>query len=207
MIPRKKTDYRRKKQTVPDHIICGLIAFSRFFADLFFKNRYGHRVVFIETIAAIPGMVGGALLHLHCLRKIKDDEGWIQKLIDEAENERMHLMTFIHIAKPTWFERVLIYVVQFEFVLFYTTFYICSSRLAHRFVGYLEEEAIQSYTDYLAEIDAGHIPNTPAPKMGIDYWDLPKDATLRDLIIAIREDECHHRDVNHHRANLLAKKT
>ena len=41
------------------------------------------------------------LIHLKSLRKIEDDKGWIKTLLEEAENERMHLMTFIHIAKPT----------------------------------------------------------------------------------------------------------
>ena len=39
---------------------------------------------------------------------MQSDNGWIRKLLDEAENERMHLMTFIEIAKPNAFERILI---------------------------------------------------------------------------------------------------
>ena len=31
-------------------------------------------------------------------------------------------------------------------------------------VGYFEEEAVFSYTEYLYEIDSGKIPNTPAPE-------------------------------------------
>jgi hypothetical protein len=37
-------------------------------------------------------MVGGALIHLKSLRSMEDDEGWIRQLLDEAENERMHLI-------------------------------------------------------------------------------------------------------------------
>ena len=206
MAPKYGIDYHLPPKKISDRLIRSFIKLLRFFADLFFKNRYAHRAVFIETIAAIPGMVGGALLHFKCLRKIKDDAGWIQTLLDEAENERVHLMTFIQIAKPTWFERILIYLAQFGFVLFYTVLYICSSGLAHRFVGYLEEEAIQSYTDYIKHIDTGAIPNGPAPTIGIHYWKLKKNATLRDLVVAVREDECHHRDVNHHLSNLIRKK-
>ena len=58
----------------------------------FFKKKYGHRAVVLETVAAVPGMVAGMLLHL------KYDKGWIKILLDEAANERMHLMTFIKIA-------------------------------------------------------------------------------------------------------------
>ena len=206
MIPGHKTHYHRPPRKLTEKLIKVFIKFLRFFADLFFQNRYAHRAVFIETIAAIPGMVGGALLHFKCLRKIKEDEGWIRTLLDEAENERMHLLTFVEVAKPYWYERVLIYMIQGFFIFFYALLYILSSGLAHRFVGYLEEEAIQSYTDYLEKIDNGTIQNLPAPHIGITYWHLNKKATLRDLIIAVRKDECHHRDVNHHLSDLIQKR-
>ena len=74
-------------------------------ADTFFAKRYGHRAVVLETVAAVPGMVGATINHLDCLRRMCDDKGWIKTLMDEAENERMHLMTFIEIAQPTLFER------------------------------------------------------------------------------------------------------
>jgi ubiquinol oxidase len=64
-------------------------------------------------------------------------------------------------------------------------------------VGYFEEEAVYSYTEYLREIDAGKIPNTPAPQIAIDYWNLAKNAKLRDVVIAVRDDEAKYRDVNH----------
>lgn len=131
----------------------------RFFADAFFKKRYGHRAVVLETVAAIPGMVGGMLIHLRCLRKIKDDEGWIRQLLEEAENERMHLMTFIHIAQPNVMERFIIIIAQLFFIVFYILLYIFSPYTAHRTVGYLEEEAVISYSQYLKEVEEGRIPN------------------------------------------------
>ena len=79
----------------------------RFFADTFFKKRYGHRAVVLETVAAVPGMVGGMLAHFKSLRKMIDDGDFIKELLEEADNERMHLMTFIAIAKPSTFERLL----------------------------------------------------------------------------------------------------
>jgi len=66
----------------------------------------------LETVAAVPGMVGGALQHLRALRRMESDRGWIRTLLEEAENERMHLMTFIHIAQPSWFERFLVLTAQ-----------------------------------------------------------------------------------------------
>ena len=169
----------------------------RFFADTFFKKRYGHRAVVLETVAAVPGMVGGMLAHFKSLRKMIDDGDFIKELLEEADNERMHLMTFIAIAKPSTFERFIIMAGQFIFGAFYTVLYIFFKRTAHRMVGYFEEEAVFSYTEYLYEIDSGKISNTPAPEIAINYWGLDKNATLREVIEVIRDDEAGHRDRNH----------
>lgn len=177
---------------------------ARFFADTFFARRYGHRAVVLETVAAVPGMVGGALQHLRSLRRMKSDDGWIHTLLDEAENERMHLMTFINIAQPTWLERLIILLAQGAFFNGFFLLYLISSRTAHRVVGYFEEEAVYSYTEYLAEVTSGKIPNTPAPQIAIDYWKLAPDARLSDVIVAVRADELHHRDVNHGFADELS---
>lgn len=151
----------------------------------------------LETVAAVPGMVGGVLLHLRSLRKFEQSGGWIKALLEEAENERMHLMTMVELVKPKWYERLLVLAVQGVFFNAYFVLYLFSPKLAHRIVGYLEEEAIHSYTEYLKDLNEGKIENVPAPAIAIDYWRLPKDATLKDVITVIRADEAHHRDVNH----------
>jgi ubiquinol oxidase len=86
---------------------------------------------------------------------------------------------------------------QFLFGAFYTILYIFFKRTAHRMVGYFEEEAVFSYTEYLNEIDSGKIPNIPAPEVAINYWGLDKSASLREVIEVIRDDEAGHRDRNH----------
>jgi ubiquinol oxidase len=149
-------------------------------------------------------MVGGMLNHLKSLRRMQDDRGWIKTLLDEAENERMHLMTFIAVAQPNWFERALVLLVQGVFFNCFFVLYLFAPRTAHRIVGYFEEEAVVSYTQYLAEIDAGRHENLPAPRLAIDYWGLAPDAKLREVVIAVRADEAGHRDVNHHFADELS---
>ena len=190
-----------------DRVALAITKLARFFADTFFAGRYGHRAVVLETIAAVPGMVGGALQHLRSLRRMESDHGWISTLLDEAENERMHLMTFIHIAKPTRLERLIILLAQGIFFNGFFLLYLISPKTAHRVVGYFEEEAIISYTEYLDHVDKGIHPNVPAPQIAIDYWKLPPDSRLRDLIVIVREDERHHRDVNHGFADELTDKT
>ena len=178
----------------------------RVFADFFFKKRYGHRAVILETVAAVPGMVAGMLNHLKSLRSMQQDKGWIKVLLDEAENERMHLMTFINIAKPSAFERFIVIAVQGIFFNLYFIMYLVSPRTCHRIVGYFEEQAIVSYSEYLDEIENGNIENVKAPKIAIDYWGLDQYARLKDVIIAVRNDEMGHRDVNHEFVSLLDQK-
>jgi ubiquinol oxidase len=169
----------------------------RFIADSFFAKKYGHRAVVLETVAAVPGMVGGMWKHLTCLRKLTDDRGQIKILLEEADNERMHLMTFLEIASPTWFERIIILTAQAIFWNIYFVLYVLSPRTAHRLVGYFEEEAVISYTAYLQQVDADPTLNVAAPQLAIDYWKLPANAKLRDVIIAVRNDEINHSQVNH----------
>jgi ubiquinol oxidase len=188
-----------------DKFALGFTRLLRFCADTFFAKKYGHRAIVLETVAAVPGMVGATLTHLRCLREMKDDDGWIRTLMEEAENERMHLMTFIEVAKPTYFERLVVQLAQAIFYIGFFLLYLISARTAHRVVGYFEEEAVISYTLYLKEIDEGRSPNIPAPAIAIHYWKLPADATLRDVVLQVRADEAHHRDVNHGFASTLAR--
>src|SRR3990170_662532 len=187
-----------------DRFALGFTKLLRFFADTFFAKRYGHRAIVLETVAAVPGMVGAMFTHLSSLRRMKDDEGWIRTLLEEAENERMHLMTFIEIAQPTLFERLVILLAQWIFLAGFSLIYLISSRTAHRIVGYFEEEAVTSYTLYLKEIDEGRAPNVPAPAIARHYWKMADDATLRDVVLVVRADEAHHRDVNHGFASKLS---
>ena len=188
---------------VSDRVAYGFTKTLRLCADTFFAKRYGHRAIVLETVAAVPGMVGATINHLKCLRRMCDDKGWIRTLMDEAENERMHLMTFIEVAKPTLFERLVILGVQWVFYLAFFALYLVSAKTAHRVVGYFEEEAVLSYTLYLNEIDEGRSPNVPAPAIAKHYWNLPDTAMLRDVVLVVRADEAHHRDVNHGFANEL----
>jgi len=198
-------DEHRAPEDVSDRIALAITKFLRFFADTFFAKRYGNRAIVLETVAAVPGMVGGMLTHLRSLRRMQDDDGRIHTLLDEAENERMHLMTFIAVARPSWFERAMVLLAQGVFFNFYFVFYLVAPATAHRMVGYFEEEAVISYTRYLTEIDAGRVENVPAPEVARRYWKMPENATLRDVVIAVRNDEAGHRDVNHELADRIEK--
>ena len=184
--------------TISDTVALAFTRALRFMADLFFRKRYCHRAVVLETVAAVPGMVAGMWCHLTSLRRMSNVyDVKIKTLLEEAENERMHLMTFVALSKPSWFERMIILLAQAIFWNLYFVIYVFFPRTAHRITGYFEEEAVRSYTEFLEEIDNGNIQNVPAPQIAVDYWNLPQEATLRDIVIRVRLDEACHRDVNH----------
>ena len=181
-----------------DKFARGQTLFFRFFADVFFAKRYGHRAVVLETVAGVPGMVAGMWIHLKSLRQMKTGYGpIIRELLAEAENERMHLMFFIEIAKPNWVERAMILCAQAVFWNYYFVFYVFFPKTAHKMVHYFEEEAVSSYTSYLQLIESGQIEDVPAPQLAIDYYEaLEPGAKLSDMIRCVRADEQKHANAN-----------
>jgi ubiquinol oxidase len=184
-----------------DRIARSMTKFFRFFADTFFAKRYGHRAVVLETIAGVPGMVAGMLIHLRSLRRMERGNGtMIQELLDEAVNERKHLMFFIEIAQPNRFERFLIVMAQFIFWHFYLVMYLISPSTSHKMIAYFEEEAVRSYDEYIRLIEDGTIENVPAPQLAIEYYGMLDDARLLDMVKYVRADEAGHSEANHRMA-------
>ncbi|KAG7661995.1 AOX2 [[Candida] subhashii] len=174
------------------------------------ESKWLTRVIFLESIAGVPGAVASFIRHLHSLRLLKRDKAWIDTLLDEAYNERMHLLTFIKLGKPSWFTRSIIYAGQGVFANVFFLCYLANPKFCHRFVGYLEEEAVSTYTHLIHELDTpGKLSKfnyVKLPEIAIKYWpELNEKSTFRDLILRIRADEAKHREVNHTLANLNQK--
>jgi len=154
-------------------------------------------------------MVAGMLRHLHSMRRMKRDNGWIETLLEESYNERMHLLTFLKMAEPGWFMRIMVLGAQGVFFNAMFVSYLISPRTCHRFVGYLEEEAVLTYTREIADLDAGKLPKwekMQAPDIAVKYWSMPEGKrSMRDLLLYIRADESKHREVNHTLGNLDQK--
>tara|TARA_Y100001933_G_C18916649_1_gene529145 strand:- start:581 stop:1183 length:603 start_codon:yes stop_codon:yes gene_type:complete len=192
------------RENISDTFALSMTKFFRLTADTFFAKRYGHRAVVLETVAGVPGMVAGVWMHFKSLRVMKAGYGeQIREMLAEAENERMHLMFFIEIAKPNFFERLLVLSAQIIFGLFYLFMYVFFTRTAHRMIGYFEDEAVKSYTEYLDLVESGKVENIPAPKLAISYYKLGSDSKLSDLIRCVRADEQHHSETNHNYADKL----
>ncbi|KAF1981200.1 alternative oxidase [Aulographum hederae CBS 113979] len=173
------------------------------------EKKYLIRNVFLESVAGVPGMVAGMLRHLHSMRRMRRDNGWIETLLEESYNERMHLLIFLKMYEPGWFMKILVLGAQGVFFNAMFVSYLISPRTAHRFVGYLEEEAVLTYTREIADIDAGKLPEwakMEAPEIAVDYYKMPEgQRTMRDLLLWIRADEAKHREVNHTLGNLDQK--
>ena len=188
----------KSQQSFSDSFAYSMTVFFRFIADTFFAKRYGHRAVVLETIAGVPGMVAGMWMHFKSLRSMKVGYGkHIREMLAEAENERMHLMFFIEIAKPNIFERSLVLFSQFLFGAFYFFMYVFFTKTAHRMIGFFEDEAVKSYSEYLKMIENGEIENVKAPQIAIEYYNLKSNARLIDLVKCVKADEEHHSEVNH----------
>ncbi|KAJ6073038.1 hypothetical protein N7467_011123 [Penicillium canescens] len=135
------------------------------------------RFIFLESVAGVPGMVGGMLRHLRSLRKMKRDNGWIETLLEEAFNERMHLLTFLKLAEPGWFMRLMVLGAQ---GVFFNGF----------FLAYLVSP-LPEWKDL------------NAPEIAVQYWQMPEgQRKMRDLLMYVRADEAKHREVNHTLGNL-----
>ena len=100
--------YHHEPQNFKDKLAKGMIfamrssfdILSRYNPEKMNEREWSNRIIFLETVAGIPGMVGGLQRHLKSLRTLEHDKGWIKHLLEEAENERMHLFIFLTQRNP-----------------------------------------------------------------------------------------------------------
>jgi Alternative oxidase len=163
-----------------------------------------NRVIYLETIAAVPGMVAAIIRHFKSLRTMQPDGGMLQMFLEEANNERMHLLTFVRMKDPSMFFRFMVLAGQVGFGSIFTLAYALSPKFCHRFVGYVEEEACSTYSKIIHSIEEAPEGSELAawrtelaPSIAIAYWKLGEKGTVLDLMYAVRADEAEHRDVNH----------
>lgn len=194
------------RDVISNTIAKSLTLFFKAMANMFFQERYGHRAVVLETVAAVPGMVAAFFCHLETLRKGKfETTPELSTMLNEAENERMHLMIVLQVVKPSFIERMMIVVAQVVFTVGYSILYVLSRRTSHRMIQYFESEAVVSYTNYINLVDRGVIENVPAPQIAIEYYNLPATASYRDVLEKIRADELAHYAANLDIADQLSK--
>ncbi len=167
------------------------------------------RLIILESFAGVPGFMGAAFRHFKSLRTLEHDHGMIFTLLEEAENERMHLLTCMDVFNASIITRTLVVAAQLSMTPALILTYIIKPAAVHRFVGYLEETAVSTYTNIVNHVEK---PGTqlnrawkdmPAPEIAINYWQLPEgERKWIDALKRMLADEAHHRDVNHTLASL-----
>merc|ERR1719389_805590 len=171
-------------------------------------SAIGYRLIILESVAGVPGMLGGMFRHFRSLRQLERDHGFIFTLLEEAENERMHLIVCMSFFEAGPVTRLIVQAGQGALTPVLATLYMVRPQLLHRFVGYLEETAVHTYTNIVQMTNTPGTQlhtawkDTPAPQAAIDYWKLPPDAMWVDCLKRMLADESHHRDVNHAMASM-----
>ncbi|RMZ90730.1 hypothetical protein DV736_g2055, partial [Chaetothyriales sp. CBS 134916] len=154
------------------------------------EKKWLIRFIFLETVAGVPGMMGAR----------------IETLLEDAYNERMHLLTFLKMAEPGRFMKLMILGAQGVFSNGFFLAYLISPKTCHRFVGYLEEEATKTYTLAIQDLESGKLPKwekLEAPEIAINYWQMAEGKrSMRDLLYYVRADEAKHREIHHTLGNL-----
>merc|ERR1719491_1799193 len=168
------------------------------------QEKILNRVIFLETVAAVPGMVAAVTRHFRSLRRMERDGGLMQLFLEEANNERMHLLSFIKLKDPGMIFRTTVIFSQLGFGTAFFLAYMASPKFCHRFVGYIEEEACHTYTTIVGAIEEAPVGSElgawrtqHAPSIAKAYWKPGETGTVLDLMYAVRADEAEHRDVNH----------
>lgn len=166
------------------------------------------RLIVLESFAGVPGFVAAGFRHFRSLRQLQRDHGWIATLLEEAENERMHLLVCLKMFNASLLTRGMVIGAQLSMTPLLMGVYLLHPPAAHRFVGYLEETACHTYANVIRQVET---PGTelhekwhelPAPDIAKSYWRLPEDAMFIDTLKCMFADEAHHRDVNHTFAEL-----
>jgi len=166
------------------------------------------RLIILESFAGVPGFVAAGFRHFYSLRTLKRDHGAIYTFLEEAENERMHLLVCLKMFEASPITRALCVAAQFGMTPFLALTYAVHPGSMHRFVGYLEETAVETYTNLVEKTTT---PGTKlhdewqglaAPGIAKAYWKLDRDAKWVDCLQHMLADESHHRDVNHTFATL-----
>lgn len=175
-------------------------------------SAIGYRLIILESIAGVPGMLGGMFRHFRSLRQLERDHGFIFTLLEEAENERMHLIVCMSFFEAGPLTRTIVSAGQLAMTPFLAGLYLVRPQLLHRFVGYLEETAVHTYTNI---VKIAQSPGTKlnaewkdvvAPEVAIRYWQMPEDSMWVDALKRMLADESHHRDVNHALASMSHEK-
>jgi hypothetical protein len=191
--------YHHKPQTISDLITNTVVygLYHSFNAITGYKHvnpsvqSIEWRLLVLESVAGVPGFVAAGFRHFRSLRTLQRDHGWIATLLEEAENERMHLLLCLNKFNAGIITRTMVITAQMILVPVLMGVYAVHPRSMHRFVGYLEETACKTYVNIIAHVET---PGTElnlawkdmeASDMAKGYYKLPPDAKWVDTLKCI----------------------
>jgi len=203
--------YKHKPNTISDHIANKTMYMLYHAFNWITGYRHidptpasiGWRLICLESVAGVPGFLAAGFRHFHSLRTLQKDHGWIYTLLEEAENERMHLMICLQVFEASLVTRAMVISAQVVMTTLLAAVYSVHPKLCHRFVGYLEETAVHTYNNIITHTETPGMllykewQDLQAPKNAIAYYRLHPDAKFVDVLKCMMADEAHHRDVNH----------
>lgn len=203
--------YKHKPNTISDHIANKVMYMLYHTFNWITGYRHkdptpesiGWRLICLESVAGVPGFLAAGFRHFHSLRTLQKDHGWIYTLLEEAENERMHLMICMQVFDASLLTRAMVISAQVIMTSALALIYSVHPKFCHRFVGYLEETAVHTYDNVITHTETpGTLLHTAwkdlkAPPNAIAYYRLDPDSKFVDVLKCMMADEAHHRDVNH----------
>lgn len=170
-----------------------------------FTRGYGERLeakaLVLETLAAIPAIVIGAIRALRAQRR-RTDDALVRDCATEADNEHAHMLAFAAITELTWVDRLVVVMGQPVLAAAFALLHTVSERAAHRLCGHFEEEAMRTYAHHRAAVAAGR----PDPVLGAfacERWSLPMGSRLSALLPILEQEESEHGRRHHEVADAL----
>ncbi|KAK7497595.1 hypothetical protein BaRGS_00011235 [Batillaria attramentaria] len=157
-----------------------------------------------QAVSCVTTAQAARAQHVRSMWKGEPDNGWCRALLLESDNERVHLLTALKITHANRLVRMGIITLQSVVSPFSFIAYVMCPKYCHRLYEYLQEESIKIYTQCIEDIEEGSMDlwkNQVAPTIAKKYWHLKDDATVEDVLKAIRADEDKHRCTHHMLAN------
>ena len=112
------------------------------------------RLIVLESFAGVPGFLAAGFRHFYSLRTLQRDHGAIFTFLEEAENERMHLLVCLQMFEANSVTKALVVAAQVSMTPFLALVYAVKPAALHRFVGYLEETAVETYANIIEHVRA-----------------------------------------------------
>lgn len=141
------------------------------------ENNWLNKTIMLETLAMTPLFAASIVRYWRSLGGLRQDKGWVHALLDDSENERMHLTNWMMVKRPNLMMRAFVLAQQAFYVPMFMFGYTFTPKMAYRAIGYIEEVGLTHYRLLLREIEREGSPVhswnfIPAPQVSREYWNM-----------------------------------